>query len=76
MVGDVWELGTLLQEATSIFKERFSRFLLAFPEIPRVAGADVSPLEISFEHSDQVSPVVDLVGRKLLEPPASGVREE
>ena len=37
---------------------------------------DVSPLEISFEHPDQVSPVVDLVGRELFEPPSSGVREE
>jgi hypothetical protein len=76
MVRDMWELGMLLREATSILSERFSRFLLAFFEIPRVARADVSPLEVPFEHPDQVSLVVDLVGRELLELSTSGVGEE
>jgi len=76
VVGDVRELGVLLREATSILSERFSRFLLALAEVPWVAKADVSPLEVPFKHADQVGPVVDLVGRELLEPPASGVGEE
>ena len=76
MVGDVWELCALLGETSSILSERFSRFLLALAEVPRIARADVSPLEISFEHPDQVGPVVDLVGWEFLEPPTSYVGEE
>ena len=76
MVGDVRELYALLGEASSVLAKRFSRFLLALAEVPRIARADVSPLEVSFEHPDQVSPVMDLVGREFLEPPASSVREE
>jgi len=34
MVGDVWELGALLQEATNILSERFSIFLIALAEVP------------------------------------------
>ena len=34
MVEDVWELGVLLGEPSSILVERFSRLLLAFAEIP------------------------------------------
>jgi hypothetical protein len=76
MVGDVWELCALLGEASGVLSERFSSFLLTLAEIPRVAGADVGSLEISLEHSNQVGPVINLVGREFLEPPASGVREE
>jgi len=76
MVGDVQELGALLGEASSVLSERFSRFLLALAEVPRIARADVSPLKNSFEHPDQVGPVVDLVGREFLDPPTSCVGEE
>jgi len=76
MVGDVRELGALVGEASSILSERFSRFLLALTEVPRIAGVYVSPLEVPFKHRDQVGPVVDLFGRELLEPPTSGVGEK
>ena len=76
MVGDVRELCALICEASSIISEGFSRFLLALAEVPRIAGADVGPLEVSLEHPDQVSPVMDLVGREFLEPPVSSVGEE
>ena len=59
MLEDVWELGALLREASSIFSERFSGFLYAFAEVATVAGVDVGPFEISLEHPDLVSPVVD-----------------
>ena len=62
MVGDVRELRALLGEASSILSERFSSFLLAFAEIPQVAGADVGSFEISLEYPDQVGPVIDLFG--------------
>jgi len=76
MVGDVRELRALFGEASSILSEGFSRFLLAVAKVPRIAGADVSPLEVSLKHPDQIGPVIDLVGRELHEPPTSGVREK
>jgi len=50
MVRDVWELRALLGEASSVLLERFSRVLLAFAEVPRIAEADVGPLKVSFKH--------------------------
>jgi hypothetical protein len=76
MVRDVRELCALLGEVSSVLSERFSRFLLPLAEVPQIARADVSPFEISFEHPDQVGPIVDLVGREFLEPPTSYVGEE
>ena len=76
MVGDVWQLGALLREASSILSEGFSRLLLAFAEVPRVAGSYVGSFEVTLEHSDQIDPIADLVGRELLEPFAGGVGEE
>jgi hypothetical protein len=76
MIGDVRELGALLREASSVLSERFSRFLLALAEVPRIAGVYVGPLEVSFKHPDQISLVVDLVSEEFLEPPASGFREK
>jgi hypothetical protein len=76
VVGDVRQLGVLLREASSIFSEGFSRLLLAFAEVPRVAGSYVGSFEVSLEHPDQIDPVVDLVGWELLEPSAGGVGEE
>ena len=37
MVWDVWELGALLGEASSVVVERLPSLLLAFAEVPRVA---------------------------------------
>ena len=36
----------------------------------------IRSLEVSFKHPDQISPVMDLVDRELLEPPTSSVGEE
>jgi hypothetical protein len=76
VVGDLWELCALLREALSVLSKRFSSFLLTIAEVPQVARADVGPLEISLEHSNQVGSVVNLVGWEFLEPPASSVRDE
>jgi hypothetical protein len=76
MVGDVRELHALLGEASSVLSKRFSRFLLALAEVPRIAEADVGPLEVALEHPDQIGPIVDLVGWEFLEPPASNVGDE
>ena len=50
--------------------------MLALAQVPRVVGAYIRSLEVSFKHPDQISPVVDLVGGELLEPLASSIREE
>ena len=76
MVGDVWQLGALLREASSILSEGFSQLLLAFAEVPRVAGSYVGSFEVTLKHPDQIDPVVDLVGRELFEPSAGSVGEE
>ena len=51
-------------------------FLLAFAEVPRVAWPYVGPFEITLEHPDHIDPIVDLVGRELLEPSAGSVGKE
>ena len=76
MVRDVRQLSALLREAPSILSESFSGLLFALAEIPRVAGAYVGPFEVALEHSDQIDPIVDLIGREFLEPSAGGVREK
>ena len=45
-------------------------------KIPYVAQVDISSLEVTLKHPDQVGLVVDLVRGKLLEPSASSVGEE
>jgi len=76
MVWDVWQLGALLQEASSILSESFSKFMLALAEVARVAGPYVGPFEVALKYSDQIGPIMDLVRWELLEPSAGGVREE
>ena len=44
-------------------------------KIPGVPRAHVCALEVPYESFDQVGPVVDLVGRKMLEPCSWRVRE-
>jgi hypothetical protein len=75
-VGDVGELGTLPGEAPDVIPEGFTRFLLATPEIPRVAEAHVGSLEVSLEHPHEIVLVVDLLRREILEPGSSSVGEE
>jgi hypothetical protein len=63
-------------EASDVILEGFTWFLLATPEISRVAGAHVGPLEVSLEHPHEIVPVMDLLRREILKPGSSGVREE
>ena len=76
MVGDMWQLGALLREASCILSEGFSLLLLAFAEVPRVAESYVGSFEVALKHPDQIGPIVNLVGRELLKPSAGGVGEE
>ena len=76
MVRDVRQLSALLREASSILPKSFSRLLLALAEVPRVPWPYVGPFEVTLEDSDQINPVVDLIGREFLEPSTGGVGEE
>jgi len=76
VVWDVRQLGALLREALSILSESFPWLLLALAEVPLVARPYVGPLEVTLEYSDQIDPIVDLVGWELLEPSTSGVGEK
>jgi hypothetical protein len=73
-VGDIGKLGALFRETPDIVTERLIRLLSATPEVPRVTWAHVSPLEVPFEHSHKVIPVVDLSRREVLQPRSSDVR--
>jgi len=72
----MWQLGALLREASCILSEGFSRLLLAFADVPRVAESYVGSFEVALKHPDQIGPIVNLVGRELLKPSAGGVGEE
>jgi hypothetical protein len=63
MVGDVRVLRALLGDTSSVLSEGFFGFFLALAEVPRIAWENVGPFEVSLENSDEISPVVDLVGR-------------
>jgi hypothetical protein len=58
-VGDIRKLDALFRETPDIVTERLVWLLFTTPEIPRVAWAHVGPLEVPFEHSRKVVPVVD-----------------
>ena len=64
------------REMSSVLSEKLSRFLLALAKVPRIARADVGPVEVSVEHSDQIGPIMDLISWEFLEPPASSVGDE
>jgi hypothetical protein len=72
-VGDIGKLGALFRETPDIVTEGLIRLLFTTPEVPRVAWAHVGPLEVPFEHSHKVVPVVDLSRQEVLEPHSSGV---
>jgi hypothetical protein len=59
---------------SDIVMEGLVWLLLTNPEVPRVTGAHVGPLEVSFEHSHQVVLVVDLSRQEVLEPRSSGIQ--
>jgi hypothetical protein len=65
-VGDVGKLGALFGETPDIVMQRLVRLLFTTPEVPRVAGAHVGPLEVPLEHSHQIVPVVNLSRGEIL----------
>jgi len=72
---DAGELSTLLGEASDIIPQGLVRLLTAPSEIPRIARTHVCALEVAYEGPDQVRPVADLVGMKMLEPCSCRVRK-
>jgi hypothetical protein len=62
------EIRAALGEAPYEVPERLAGLLSARTQVPVVPRAHIRALEISYERADQVVPVVDLVGRKVLEP--------
>jgi hypothetical protein len=74
-VGDVGELGALLGEVSDVVSQGLVGLLTAPSEIPRVPRTHVCALEVAHEGSDQVGPIVDLIGGKMFEPRARGIRK-
>ena len=72
---DARELGALLGEMPDVISQGLIRSLMAPSKIPRVTRAHVWALEVAHESLDQVRPVVDLVGRKMLKPGTCGIRK-
>ena len=66
----------MLGEASDEVSERLVRFLATALKVPGVSRAHVCALEIPDEDPNQVTPVVDLRGRKVLEPGSHRVRQE
>jgi hypothetical protein len=75
-VGDVGQLGALLQKSPDVVLKRFFRLLAAASEIPGVPRAHVCALEVAGEGFDQVVLVGDLRRRQMLQPGSGGVGEE
>ena len=67
-VHDTRELSALLGEASDVVSQGLVRLLMTPSKIPGLLRAHVCALEVSHKSFDQVGPVVDLVGRKTLEP--------
>jgi hypothetical protein len=65
-VGDVGQLGALLQKPSDVLSQGFPWLLAAASEILGVPRAHVRALEISSESLDQVVPVGDLRRRQML----------
>jgi hypothetical protein len=75
-VGDVGQLGALLQKSPDVVPQGLSWQLAAASEIPGVPRAHVCAQEVTDEGFDQVVPVGDLHRRQMLQPGSGGVREE
>jgi hypothetical protein len=75
-VGDVGQLGALLQKSSDVVSQGFPRLLAVASKIPRVPRAHVCALEVSSEGFDQVVPVGDLRRRQMLQPGLGGIGEE
>jgi hypothetical protein len=75
-VGDVGQLGALLQKSPDVVPQGLSQLLAAASEILGVLRAHVCALEVAGEGFDQVVPVGDLRRRQMLQPGSGGVGEE
>ena len=69
------ELGALLGEMPDVTPQRLVGLLTTPSEIPGVPRVHICALDVSHESLDQVGPVVDLVGRKMLQPRACRICE-
>ena len=67
-VTNAWQLGALLGKASDEVSERLAWLLATTLKVPGVPEAHVCALEIPDEDLYQVTPVVDLQGREVLEP--------
>jgi hypothetical protein len=75
-VGDVGQLGALLQKPPDVVPQGFPWLLAAASKIPGVPRAHVCALEVSSEGFDQIVLVGDLRRRQMLQPGSGGVGEE
>ena len=74
-VGDAGELDALLGEASDVVSQGLVRLLTAPSAIPRVHRMHERALEVAHEGSDQVGPIVDLIGGKMFKPHARRIRK-
>jgi hypothetical protein len=58
----------MLGEASDVVAQTFSWMLFAVAQLPLLAGTDVRALEVAYEGSAQLRPVVDLAAGQMLEP--------
>ena len=72
---DTRELGALFGETSDVVPQRLVGLLSTPSEVPRVLGTHIRALEVAQEGLDKVRPVVDLIGGKMLEPCARGIRK-
>jgi hypothetical protein len=75
-VGDVGQLGALLQKSPAVLPQGLPWLLAAASQILGVPRAHVRALEVSSEGFDQTVPVGDLRRRQMLQPGSGGVGEE
>jgi hypothetical protein len=75
-VGDIGQLGALLQKPPDVLSQGFPWLLAVALEVPGVPRAHVRALEVSIESLDQVVPVGDLRRRQMLQPGPGSVGEE
>ena len=72
---DAGELSALLGEASDVIPQRLVGLLTAPSEIPRVPRTHVRALKVTHKSPDQVRPIVDLIGRKMLKPVTCGIHK-
>jgi hypothetical protein len=65
----------VLGEAMYVLTKTLPRLLLAVAQLPLLTWAHLGSLKVADEDSTQVSPVVNLVPRQVLEPRARGSAE-